>query len=427
MEKLYQNENPTIQSQMCQLFESLKSHASEILINISKVMKNTILEWQKADISIYQSILSTLPIKDVEYCYEVIMNDVMEDLENLGQVRTAVIQMSRNTTVESVNKIIKKIFEKMIDCTNNNNTLNVNKEMVMIYCDLIENILCYRVDFISPNWEILKLIIDTGLKNEEKDIKDSALNILQVIKYVFHHCVSSDYNMRNIKDKKIGYTTNEVENIKINLINNNNNYDKVIEDIVSHYIKPQMEKIKKLISEKSHDKNEWVDCLDIISSSFFIDINTILLNNCKEYEIFNKLMIVYPNMKNLVTELYNLLHQVYVFINSCNNLSEQILKSVEDIGIIVHIQQLVVANYNINSCVLNRKNYIISRYQYQVDRYILNKSNVIKPYPFYSLFDWNVICGKRFYKVYVKSSSFCSLYLQLYIIIIIFSYCCFIL
>lgn len=85
---------------------------------------------------------------------------------------------------------------------------------------------------------MLKDIIDIGIKHNEQKVRDSALDLLNsVSKGVF------DLNMNNryIKTAKFGQKfTNPSEIIKITIENDHESYKRVLDDIVIHYIYPQI-------------------------------------------------------------------------------------------------------------------------------------------------------------------------------------------
>lgn len=138
-EKLYEEDGPMIQTQMTQLFEWLKSHADLILIDLSKIMKSTTIKFDKININIYPIILTTLPQDIIEKCFKTVLDNVLEDLEHIEEQSSAITQLSRYTTINSVNEIIKRIVDRIID----NDSFSVNSKMISLYSSLITKILWY--------------------------------------------------------------------------------------------------------------------------------------------------------------------------------------------------------------------------------------------------------------------------------------------
>lgn len=106
-----------------------------------------------------------------------------------------------------------------------------------------------RLKFIGPNWVMLKDIIDIGLKHNEQKVRDSALDLLNSItKGVF------DLNMNNryIKTAKFGQKfTNPSEIIKLTIENDYEGYKRVLDDVVLHYIYPNIYNITDNLILKS--------------------------------------------------------------------------------------------------------------------------------------------------------------------------------
>lgn len=138
-EKLYEEDGPMIQTQMTQLFEWLKSHADLILIDLSKIMKSTTIKFDKININIYPIILTTLPQDIIEKCFKTVLDNVLEDLEHIEEQSSAITQLNRYTTINSVNEIIKRIIDRIID----NDSFSVNSKMISLYSSLITKILWY--------------------------------------------------------------------------------------------------------------------------------------------------------------------------------------------------------------------------------------------------------------------------------------------
>lgn len=96
---------------------------------------------------------------------------------------------------------------------------------------------------------MLKDIIDIGLKHNEQKVRDSALDLLNSIaKGVF------DLNMNNryIKTAKFGQKfTNPSEIIKLTIENDYEGYKRVLDDVVLHYIYPNIYNITDNLILKS--------------------------------------------------------------------------------------------------------------------------------------------------------------------------------
>lgn len=112
-----------------------------------------------------------------------------------------------------------------------------------------------------------------------------------------------------------------------------NDYKTIIDDIVKHYIYPQLELINKtLIPNKITERRQWVDCLDIIQISLPLDLQSLIIYCIPEYEIFHNAINQPSNIKQLYTDIFKTLNNAYKYIENSSYLSNQILDSLQDIG-----------------------------------------------------------------------------------------------
>lgn len=159
-EKIYESDGPLIQSLISQLFEWLLNHASNILVQVTTLMKTVNIPWNDVPIQLFPIILSTLKSSEVEKVFNQIMEIVVDNLDNIDCYTVAVSEICAVTPEPIVSKFINNITSKFIV----NNTYTVNQEMIGYYYDLLTEIVSSRILFIYPNWGILKHVIDVGLE-----------------------------------------------------------------------------------------------------------------------------------------------------------------------------------------------------------------------------------------------------------------------
>lgn len=158
----------------------------------------------------------------------------MENIDRSEHYYVAISEISNVASTQKVTEFIKVVVSKFVS----NGAFIVNQELISCYYSLITEIINTRLKFIHPNWVLFKEVIDIGIKHKEQKVRDSALDLLNSItKGVM------DVNMNNrfIKNVKFGQKlTNPTDVIKLTIENDYENYRKVLDDVVIHYIYPQI-------------------------------------------------------------------------------------------------------------------------------------------------------------------------------------------